>query len=81
MLPLTVMITAFYLGQFFCERSQPLTGLLAFLVVAIGGVIVSSYLEAAARRLLKGLVLKTVSAHPDLFRSRKPRPATASHTP
>lgn len=80
MLPLTVMIAAFYLGQFFCERSQPLIGVLAFLVVAFAGVIVSCYLEAVARHLLKELAVKVVTAHPDLFRMRKPRPATASHT-
>ncbi len=78
MLPLAVMIAAFYLGQLFCERSQPLTGLFAFLAVAIAGVIASCYLEAVLRQMLKGLLLKVVTAHPDLFRNRKPRPAAAS---
>ncbi|MDD1668123.1 MAG: hypothetical protein LUO96_06620 [Methanomicrobiales archaeon] len=73
------MIAAFYLGEYFCKRSQPLTGVLAFLVVSLMGVIVSCYLEAAIRELLKEFVARAIAARPHLFRSRKPRPASASH--
>jgi hypothetical protein len=80
MLPLTFIILAFYLGQIFCERAQYLTGLFIFLVISLLGVVVSCYLEAVVRQLLKECASKTVAAYPHLFRSRKPRAATASHT-
>ena len=80
MLPLTFILLAFYLGQLFCERSEYLTGLLVFLVISLSGVIVSCYLEAIIRQQLKELASRSVTAFPHLFRNRKPRPATASHT-
>lgn len=78
MLPIAAMISAFCLGALFFTRSQYLTGLLAFLTVSVGGVIVGCYLEALARELLKELFVRTRESLPSLFRTRKPEPATAT---
>ncbi|TWJ16423.1 hypothetical protein [Geobacter argillaceus] len=78
MLPIAAMIYAFCLGAFFFARSQYLAGLLVFLTVSVGGVIVGCYLEFRARELLKELVPRTREFHPSLFRTRKPEPATVT---
>lgn len=78
MLPITAMIYAFCLGALFFARSQYLAGLLAFLTVSVGGVILGCYLETLARELLKELFVRTRESLPSLFRTRKPVPATAT---
>ncbi len=75
MLPIAAMIYAFCLGALFFTRSQYLAGLLVFLTVSVGGVIVGCYLEALARELLKELFVRTRES---LFGARKPVPATAT---
>jgi len=78
MLPITAMIYGFCLGAFFFTRSQYLAGLLVFLTVSVGGVIVGCYLETLARELLKELFVRTRVLLPTLFRTHKPEPATAT---
>ena len=78
MLPIAAMIYAFCLGAFFFARSQYLAGLLVFLTVSVGGVIIGCYLEALARELLKELFVRTRVLLPILFRTHKPEPATAT---
>lgn len=75
MLPIAAMIYAFCLGALFFARSQYLAGLLAFLTMSVGGVIVGCYLEALARELLKELFVR---GRESLFRVRKPEPATVT---
>lgn len=75
MLPIAAMIYAFCLGALFFARSQYLAGLLAFLTMSVGGVIVGCYLEALARELLKELFVR---GRESLFRARKPEPATVT---
>ena len=77
MLPLIMITVAFYLGQTFCQRSQPLVGVLVFVAVALAGVIVASYIEAAAKLFVKELVRKTLTGRPEQSRPHKPRPEPA----
>lgn len=78
MLPIAALICACCLGESFFARGRYLTGLLAFMVVSLTGIITSCYLEAVVRELLKKLRARPRASHPTLLSTHKPQPATSS---
>lgn len=71
MLPMTVMIFAFYIGAAFIDSSYVFTGLFVFLVTSVVGVIITSYIEST----LKEFILKPRTAVPNPLQMHEPEPS------